>query len=187
MGADQVADLQVRLAERGVDWCVVGGWGVDALLGRVTRLHEDVDVLLSRADAQAALTLLEQDGFQLVDRWSESRDVPGHHPLVGEPVPSAFVLRHTDGREVDVHLDDTVTGRVVPLWDTERRLEAGDLAATGSVDGVAVRCMTAAMQLTCHQGYDLPPAQVADVRLLRRLVQPDATSSDRRGDDRGAG
>lgn len=54
--------------------------------------------------------------------------------------------------------------------DTDRRLEAEDLAATGSIDGVPVRCMTASMQLTCHQGYDLPPAHAADVGLLNQLI-----------------
>jgi lincosamide nucleotidyltransferase A/C/D/E len=160
----------VQHAARGVDWCVVGGWGVDALLGRVSRPHRDLDVLLSRAEAPAALSLLAEDGFRFAHRWSESRDVAGHHPLVGEPMPSAFVLEHPDGREVDVHLFDADGDRVVVLWDTDRTLEASDLAATGSIGGVTVRCMTASMQLTCHLGYELPAAHAADVRLLHGLA-----------------
>ena len=34
-----------------------------------------------------------------------------------------------------------------------------------------MRCMTAAMQMTCHEGYELPPAHAADVRLLAQHFQ----------------
>ena len=46
MRASQVARLQLQLTERGVGCCVVGGWGVDALVGTKTREHKDLDVLL---------------------------------------------------------------------------------------------------------------------------------------------
>jgi hypothetical protein len=59
---------------------------------------------------------------------------------------------HADGREIDVHVYEALDTRVVCLWDTDRPLEAEDLAATGSIGGVPVRCMTAPMQLTCHRG-----------------------------------
>lgn len=170
MQASEVASLLGRLMERGVRCCVVGGWGVDALMGTPTREHKDLDVLLSLAELQEAMSLLADEAFELAYEWSESREIPGHHPLLGEPIPSAFVLIHPDGREIDVHVYEAVDTRVVCLWDTDRPLEAADLAATGLIDGMPVRCMTPAMQLICHQGYELPPSHAADVRLLQQLV-----------------
>lgn len=117
-----------------------------------------------------ACPVLGEEGYRLNHTWSESCGIPDHHPLLGEPIPSAFVLTHDDGREVDVHVYKTVDDRVVALWDTDRTLLVEDLAADGVIDGVTVRCMTASMQLTCHQGYDLPPAHAADVRLLQQLA-----------------
>ena len=151
MHASQAASLLRSLVEHGVDCCVAGGWGVDALVGTATRGHKDLDVLLPETALPDALTLWATEGFVLEHLWAESRGIAGQHPLVGEPIPSAFVLTHGDGREIDVHVYEPFGARVVCLWDTDRALEGGDLAATGSIDGLRVRCMTAAMQLVCHQ------------------------------------
>ena len=172
MDSSQVASLQVRLIDRGVECCIVGGWGVDALVGTPTREHKDLDVLLPLTALQAGVSFWSDEGFELAYTWPESHRINGHHPLLGEPIPSAFVLTHADGREIDVHVYEVLDNRIVCLWDTDRPLEAGDLSATGSIDGVPVRCMTAAMQLTCHQGYELPPAHAADVSLLLQLIAP---------------
>jgi lincosamide nucleotidyltransferase A/C/D/E len=168
--ASDVVDLHRRLTERGIDWCIVGGWGVDALVGEQTRPHKDLDVLLSLAAMNEALSTLAEQGFHLAYAWEESQPLVCGDPLVGMPAPSAFVLDHRDGRQVDVHVYDVREGRVSALWDTDRTLQPADLAAAGTIDAVEVRCMSAAMQLVCHQGYQLPAAQVEDVRLLQRLV-----------------
>lgn len=170
--AEQVADLQLRLRARGLDWCVLGGWGVDALAGRTTREHKDLDVVLDVVALPAVLDLLAEDGFRQVCTWPESRDLPGRHPLLGDALPSAFVLASTDGREVDVHVCDGLDTGVVPLWETDVVLTTAGLSGTGVVGGVVVRCMTARLQLACHQGYELPPAHAADVRLLQQLLAP---------------
>lgn len=171
MLASQVAALQGRAVERGIDLCVVGGWGVDALLGAATREHNDLDVLLPLTALHESLSFLAEEGFRLAYMWEESRGIAGHHRLVGESIPSAFVVTHPDGREVDIHVYQPLASGLVCLWDTDRALVAEDLAARGEIDGAPVRCMTAAMQLTCHRGYDLPPAHAADVGLLQRLVR----------------
>jgi lincosamide nucleotidyltransferase A/C/D/E len=168
MSAEQVVSLHLRLAERGVDWCVVGGWGVDALLGFQSREHKDLDVLLSLDALPASMDLLADEGFGLAYKWPESRAIPGRHLLLGEPLPSAFVLTHADGREIDVHVYGGTAEAIEILWDTARTLTPGDLAGSGTVAGTPMCCMTAAMQIICHEGYDLPPEQADDVLLLRQ-------------------
>lgn len=41
---------------------LAGGWGVDALVGRPTRTHRDLDVLLDEARVEATVKRLEQKG-----------------------------------------------------------------------------------------------------------------------------
>lgn len=170
MRAVDVGDLQRELAARGLDWCLVGGWGVDALLGEQTRPHKDLDVLIPLQSVDGILSLLADQGFRLAHLWEENRFLDGNHRLVGEPLPSAFVLDHDDGRQVDAHVYETRREKIVNLWETERVLHPGDLAVTGIVDGIAVRCMSAETQLVCHQGYELPQAHAEDVRRLQRFV-----------------
>ena len=130
MHASQAASLLKSLVEHGVDCCVAGGWGVDALVGTATRGHKDLDVLLPETALPDALTLWATEGFVLEHLWAESRGIAGQHPLVGEPIPSAFVLTHGDGREIDaVGLKSSGRRRAV-------RMRAREGAASGSrVDG----------------------------------------------------
>ena len=99
MHAGQAASLLRSMVEHGVDCCVV-----DALVGTATPGHKDLDVLLPETALPDALTLWATEGFVLEHLWAESRGIAGHHPLAGEPIPSAFVLTHGDGREIDVHV-----------------------------------------------------------------------------------
>jgi hypothetical protein len=41
----------------GVEWWVDGGWGVDALLGGETRLHDDLDVVVRREEIERLSSL----------------------------------------------------------------------------------------------------------------------------------
>ena len=46
LSAQDALALYTMLVARGVASWVMGGWGVDALLGRATRPHHDLDVLV---------------------------------------------------------------------------------------------------------------------------------------------
>jgi hypothetical protein len=41
-----------------VPWWIAGGWAIDLFLGRQTREHEDIDILILRRDQQAVRPLL---------------------------------------------------------------------------------------------------------------------------------
>jgi len=43
-----------------------------------------------------------------------------------------------------------------------------DLAGEGLIAGVAVRCLSPAMQMLLHTGYKLPAEQLGDLALLRQ-------------------
>lgn len=47
---EELAALLEPVEGLAVPWCVAGGWAIDLWLGRVTRSHHDVDLLVARAD-----------------------------------------------------------------------------------------------------------------------------------------
>ena len=77
MDEGSAADLCRAFDRAGVRCWVVGGWGVDALLGRCTRPHKDLDVLLAVTEHADAWRLLHDRGYRLAYRWEENVDVPG--------------------------------------------------------------------------------------------------------------
>jgi hypothetical protein len=77
-----------------------GGWGVDALVGRQTRPHQDLDLVIARDDLAAAQQTLAPAGFT-----HDATAVPG--------LPAWLVLVDVDGRQVDLHrytMADSVRG-----------------------------------------------------------------------------
>jgi lincosamide nucleotidyltransferase A/C/D/E len=54
--AEDVIELYSGLRAEGVRIWVDGGWGIDALLGRQTRLHKDFDALVALEDLPALTT-----------------------------------------------------------------------------------------------------------------------------------
>jgi lincosamide nucleotidyltransferase A/C/D/E len=170
-----VLELCRSLREGGVSFWVVGGWGVDALLGRQTRHHHDVDLLIEVGSLKRFLQRLDVLGFEFAYSWEESRWL-GADEWEGEVAqPTAFVLGHADGREVDVHvLRWRGDGLATALWDTREDFQCIDenvaLSGEGYIGGERVPCFSADMQRRAHTGYELPPQQLDDLRLLSDLT-----------------
>ena len=169
MDEASAADLCRAFDRAGVRCWVVGGWGVDALLGRCTRPHKDLDVLLAFTEHADAWRLLRERGYRLAYRWEENVDVPGAS-FDGGVQPTAYVVQDRSGLLVDVHVVDDRSPEPTPLWTTDRVLIEGALEATGTIDGLTVRCMSARMQLVAHAEYELPREHQADVVLLQQLL-----------------
>jgi len=168
MTVNDVLEVQSLLLRRQVMWCVVGGWGVDSLLGEQTRPHKDLDVLVRLDELRTTLEVLGALQMEHAYSWEESLPLGGPGDLAG--LGSAFVMRDAAGREVDIHVYDEDGSQVRPLWKTDRGLTAPDLAAQGVIGGASVACLTPQKQLEFHRGYELPEEQRLDVERLRRLI-----------------
>jgi lincosamide nucleotidyltransferase A/C/D/E len=153
MDAQRVLRIVAALRDSGVRVWLDGGWGVDALVGEQTREHDDLDCVIALSDApivRAALALL---GFSVT--LDES--------------PTRFVVRDQSDHRVDFH---TVTFDAT--GDAAQQLQDGSLAphpsqgfaGFGSVAGVRVACLTAAVQTLHHLGYDPDEKVHHDMRLL---------------------
>lgn len=143
----------VRELERGgvVVW-LDGGWGIDALLGRETRTHADLDLVIDRDQLPTARRLLGGLGFT---------DVPD--------AQSRVVLCDPRRGEVDFHLvvfDSDGNGWQQLGANAWGAYPANGLTGEGSVAGEAVRCLTAELQVRHHLGYEWDSHDQQDMRLL---------------------
>jgi hypothetical protein len=100
------------------DWALCGGWAVDAWLGRKTRDHGDVDIVVFVEDQDALFEQLA--GWQLVchdarapvnsEPWDGGPLIsPGHlHGRIdrGEPPPVSGIMLAEDGFILDVQIND---------------------------------------------------------------------------------
>ena len=89
-------------------WFVAGGWAIDLYLGRVTRLHGDVDVGLLRVDQDALRLYLSGWEFKKVEAghheaWEEGEwlEAPVHELHArgedGDPRQIEFLLNESSG------------------------------------------------------------------------------------------
>jgi lincosamide nucleotidyltransferase A/C/D/E len=167
MSVEQAKAVYDLLDQNSVRCWVMGGWGVDALLGCVTREHKDLDLLVLIEDLPRYADLVRRHGFERKLVWSESQPIE----IDAAPFDSAFVDAHPDGREIDVHVIDVDPRGVVTQFHADPwPLPRDAVSGTGALDGETVRCVTRAAQIAMHSGYDLPEMHREDVRLLQEVT-----------------
>jgi lincosamide nucleotidyltransferase A/C/D/E len=168
MSARDALVLYLMLKQRNIRSWVMGGWGVDALLGRETRRHHDLDLLVSFDDLELLQDTLPEHGFsrRLIwedeNRWIDVRGVQS---------PTAFVEADARGRELDIHVIQLVPGcPPKPLCVVPWAFDEHSLDGIGTIAGAPVHCVSAETQLQMHTGYELPSHHERDLERLRRLV-----------------
>jgi lincosamide nucleotidyltransferase A/C/D/E len=151
MPASHVADVLALLERAGVRGYCTGGWGVDVLLGRQTRRHRDLDVIVDARDLGTAEAALHDVGYT---EWYRHES--------DEPLQTRRVLWDAQARVVDLH----------PL-DVEL---SGLRFAGGTVDGRPAWCLSAGVQEAQHRGYRPRRRDRLDLRRLRRVLLGPATA-----------
>ena len=63
VSTEDAVGIYKTLTDHGMQVWVNGGWGIDALLGRQTRPHKDLDVLMLLDDMLRMLRLLGEGGY----------------------------------------------------------------------------------------------------------------------------
>jgi lincosamide nucleotidyltransferase A/C/D/E len=156
MKASDVVTVLDRLEQERIKVWLDGGWGIDALVGRETRPHEDLDLVVAQDDLPRAQAALADLGFE-------------HDPSVEPGLPARLVLTAADARRVDVHLI-VLDGRGdgwQPLGEGAwGAYPAEGLTGTGEVAGRSVQCITPELQLRHHLGYPPDANDRHDLRLI---------------------
>ncbi len=157
MTAADVLDIIHLLNQNGIEVILDGGWGVDALLGRQTRKHNDLDVAVLHKDVPAIRSLLEARGY---------RDIPQ-----GDTWECNFVLGNDQGHLFDLHsctfdeAGDNVFGVKYPFESWQGH---------GTITGVPVRCIAPEWMVKFHAGY-----QLDETGMSRNCAKSSASKSHR--------
>jgi lincosamide nucleotidyltransferase A/C/D/E len=122
-----------------------GGWAVDALLGKETRPHEDLDIAIQHADIPKLREMLGSRGYKDVARDDTSEN--------------NFVLGDVEGRHVDVH---SIEGLAYP---------EGSLAGQGTIAGQRVRCISAEWLVKFKNPYVDKEKNRIDIAALREKFE----------------
>ena len=131
-----------------------GGWAVDAWLGRQTRPHADIDIVIESKDLATLVDALRKRGYDDVPR----DDTRGWN----------FVLGDRDGHEVDFHVIDLApdgTGIYGPP-PPEFIFPADSLTAVTDLCGRRVRAIPPHRLVEFHTGYEPDDDDRADVLAL---------------------
>jgi lincosamide nucleotidyltransferase A/C/D/E len=149
---DEVLTVSQTLSEAGIRHWLGGGWGVDALVGRQTRPHRDLDLAVEADGLVAAVQLLAARGYAPDTVW----------------LPIRLELAADGGRWVDLHpvvFDGVGNGRQAGPDGTSFLYPAADLGA-GAVAGHPLPCLSARLQRVFHSGYPPRAVDEADLALL---------------------
>jgi lincosamide nucleotidyltransferase A/C/D/E len=158
-----VLELLKWLAENGIAVWLDGGWGVDALLGKQTREHNDIDILMESGNAARFTAELERSGY--LEKQMEYT-TPSHRVWIqGDNIVDLHLF------EFDAEGTALYEGESYPSWV---------LGGYGVIGGMDVLCLTPEAQLLFHQGYEHDEQDEHDVRLLcevYHLELPDGYAS----------
>lgn len=166
MEGERLLGVVERLRRRGVPVWLDGGWCVDALLGRQTRPHDDLDLVVASTGLPVLWAVLGEAGYGTVadrdgvpvafgdvdalERWEYAVDPAGHQADV-------HVVTFGSAGDATYRM---ANGRT---WTYPARAFAG----RGRVLDREVPCIAADVMLACHStGYALDAAHRADVSAL---------------------
>lgn len=183
--ADEVVKIMSALQAAGVNAWVLGGWGVDALVGTQTRRHSDLDLAVEAVGpaVNRAVEVVVGIGYVSVEASPENSKF----------MPFRLILRHPTGWTVDlipvwvgpgprpVPPDATPAGsdvlRNLSYQEPDRSGDwqtlgaGGHLFVTGSIASCPVPCISADAQLLLRQGYQMRRRDHRDRSLLERAVR----------------
>ena len=136
--------------DNGIDIWLDGGWGVDALLGTQTRVHNDIDLFVEKINSKKFIDIIKEKGFSKIE---EAYTTASH-----------TVWKDTKGRIIDLHIFEfNEQGNLVFEGETY----SGDVfSGIGKISNKVVKCISAENQVLFHLGYEHDENDVHDVRLL---------------------
>jgi hypothetical protein len=96
--------LQTLFSEARIRWWLRGGWAIDFILGRVTRRHADIDIVVWARQRSRVRRFLEEAGFTMVREWPTQADFEAQ----GECVSVLYLTRAANGR---------IITDGIPVWE----------------------------------------------------------------------
>lgn len=149
MTSADVLEVVQLLSDGGVEMHIDGGWGVDALLGRQTRPHEDLDIAVQHRDVPKLRALFASRGYEEI--------------LRDDTRACNFVLADRSGHMVDVH-SYTFDAEGNTIFGCPYPVDA--LTGKGTIAGHEVDCIAPKQLVEFHTGYELDLNDYRDVSAI---------------------
>lgn len=96
--------ISEELAGLAAPWYISSGWALDLFLGRVTRVHHDVDVVIDREDQLHLQGYLSERGWKFVTPYNQRLEPWPPHMRIA--MPRHQVHAHREGGFIDFLLTD---------------------------------------------------------------------------------
>ena len=140
----------IRFAlQNGIKVYLDGGWGVDALLGKETRIHNDIDLFIELKYYHDFIQMIKQLGF---DEVITEYTTDGH-----------TVWKDSKQRIIDLHCFEFTDDGILYEGDI---FPSGTFSGIGKVGDITVSCIEPLSQVMFHLGYEHDENDVHDVKLL---------------------
>jgi lincosamide nucleotidyltransferase A/C/D/E len=132
-----------------------GGWGVDALIEEQTRDHDDLDLVIASESSAPAIAALQRVGYTMAQ----------------DDRPMRFVLAAANDRRIDFHpvvfnQDGSAVQKEAGFRGDDAYYPAAGFSGSGAVAGHRVACLTPALLVLHHTGYEPAEKDRHNVRLL---------------------
>jgi len=137
MTARNLLKIRSELNELGIDIWIDGGWGIDALLGKETRNHKDIDFIADKKFYKQIREYFTKKGYVVS---TEEPDERWH-----------FIMDGPEG-ELDVMLVGFLEeggATYEPVGVDVEAFPAFAFEGRGSIKGVDVRCVSAKYRMLC--------------------------------------
>ena len=145
-------ELYNLFSDNGILVWLDGGWAVDSHLGKQTRPHEDLDIIIQTKDVPKIRSLLSELGYKNVPR-DDTRE-------------ENFVLGNNQGLLVDVHtvhFDDNGDG---VYGNHGAAFPKKCFDGVGEINGQKVKCISAEQIVIFHTNYTPDENDAKDVLAL---------------------
>ena len=146
-----VCEILEMLSEASVKVFLDGGWGVDALIGRETRIHNDIDLFVEKKDYCITISVITGKGYREV--------------IMDYTTDSHTVWKDYNGRIIDLHSFEYVEDGILYEGYT---FPSDTFSGKGNIGNIEVTCINPEAQVQFHLGYEYDENDVHDVLLLCR-------------------
>jgi hypothetical protein len=167
------------------DWALCGGWTVDAWLGRFTREHHDVDIVVFLDDERALKEHMSDYTMVLHDmKWDAKVPIWPNQPIpeaelwTGRPIhaPGHFHVRSADDFDFEINVNEREDGRFIAHPETRISYPMDEAIGVSSfgVPTLAPVLVAFLKMVGVEQQKDwkMRPHDEADVELLLTLLAP---------------
>jgi len=145
------------LENEGIIFWIDGGWGVDILAGKQTRVHRDIDINFDAQYTDRLLNILSEHGYEVDTDWRPVR-IELYSEKYGYLDIHPFVLNE-DGTSKQADLEGG-------WYEFDK-----DLFSNAVFEGKIIPCISLKGQKLFHSGYELRDKDRHDISILESITK----------------